>query len=433
MLYNFKNKLRQFSFCILPMYSTRRTFIKTIYNFISSIFKLFFIIFSNGTLRKKNSPYAKDIKSDKKTLLFIDRYIPHFDKDAGSRSVFQYLSCFADMGFNIKFIGDDFIRHEPYTGLLEQMGIEVLCGSYYYLNWKRWIKKNKDSFNYVVLSRPYIAEKYLDFIKTNTKAKIFFIGHDLHFLREFREYTLTNGKEKLISSERWKKAEFSIMKKSDVVYYFSAVETNIINEIDPSINCKTVPLNIFSLSTIQTYDCNNRRDLIFVGGFSHSPNLDGIIWFANSIMPIIREAIPGIILNVIGSNVPDKIKMLEKDDIKILGYLDDDTLDEYYKKCRVCVLPLRYGAGVKGKLLEAMYKQIPVITTSIGAEGLSDIDQCLIIEDNPEQFANKLVNMYNNKELLESLAERSFSYIMKYFTADRAINILKEDFDIDIR
>jgi len=430
MAFNLSSTLKRLSLYVLPMYSTRRIFVKSICCFVYSPVKLLYVVFLAIINKRENIFHANNATNDKKTLLFIDRYIPRFDKDAGSRSVFQYLSCFAMMGFTVKFIGDDFIRHEPYTGILERMGIEILCGPYYYLFWKRWLKKNGCFFDYVFLSRPYIAVKYLDFLRKHTKAKIFFLGHDLHFLREFREYALTNDIEKLKSSEKWKKIEFSIMKKSDVVYYFSTAEISMINEVDHSINCKVVPLNIFPTSSLKICDYSSRKDLIFVGGFSHSPNVDAVVWFVSNIMPIIRETIPGIVLNVVGSNVPDEIKKIEKDGIRILGYLDDNTLDEYYKKCRVCIMPLRYGAGIKGKLLEAMYKQIPVITTSIGAEGLPHIEECVIVEDNPEQFAAKLVNMYDDFGLLKDMTEKSFSYIMENFTMNNAIDILKEDFDI---
>jgi glycosyltransferase involved in cell wall biosynthesis len=309
------------------------------------------------------------------------------------------------------------------------MGIEVLYGNYYAQNWKIWLKENGRYIDFAILSRPHISIKYIDEVRENTNAKVFYYGHDIHFLRESREYALTNDEEKLKSAEKWKKMELSLMKKADVVYFFSTVEISIIKEMDSSINCRVVPLNIFSKNDLQPYNCN-RKDIIFVGGFRHSPNVDGILWFVNSVMPLIRNAIPGILLYIIGSEAPSDIIELEKDDIRILGYVDDDTLDEYYKKCRVCIAPLRYGAGVKGKVLEAMYKQIPLITTTIGAEGLSDIDDCLIIENDPEQFAQKLINMYNNDKLLRELVEKSYFYIMKYFTIDRYKSIIKEDFDI---
>jgi len=368
--------------------------------------------------------------NNKKNILIIDRYVPHFDKDAGSRTVFQLLELFVKLGFNVIFIGDDFIKHEPYTTIIEQANIKVLYGKYYYKNWKKWIKYNGKYIDYFILNRPYISVKYIDIIRKYSEGKIIYYGHDLHFLRDLREYEITNDNEKLISSKKWKKLELSLMKKSDIVYYFSSEEIKIIKEIEPLINCKVIPLNIFQKNNLMNYDFNKRKDIIFVGGFRHEPNVDALIWFDKNIMPLIRQSIPNIILYVIGSNVTEKIEKLEKDDVQILGYLDDNTLDEYYKKCKICIVPLRYGAGVKGKLLEAMYKQIPVITTSIGAEGLPNIEKCLQIENEPEEFAKKLINMYNDNNLLEKLVENSYKYIMKYFTIDNAINIFKEDFDI---
>jgi glycosyltransferase involved in cell wall biosynthesis len=361
--------------------------------------------------------------------LVVDRYVPHFDKDAGSRAVFQLLELLIKIGIRVIFIGDDFIKHEQYTEILEQLGIKVLYGKYYYKHWKKWIKNNRTHIDYVILNRPYISVKYIDVIRKYTNINICYNGIDLHFLRDMREYEITNDKEKLISSKKWKNIELTLMKKSDVVYYFSTEEIKIIKEIDSLINCKVIPLNIFSKNIPKNYEFNKRKDIIFVGGFSHEPNVDGLIWFVKSIMPLIRQSIPDIILYVIGSNITEKIKNIETDNIKILGYLNDFELDEYYNKCKICVVPLRYGAGIKGKLLEAMYKQIPVITTTIGAEGLPDIEECLVIEDNPEYFANKLINMYNDYKLLETLTENSHNYIMKYFTVENALNILKEDFN----
>jgi glycosyltransferase involved in cell wall biosynthesis len=386
-------------------------------------------------IKNKIPSYSVRINIDEKTnskknILIIDRYVPHFDKDAGSRTVFQLLELFIKLGFNVIFIGDDFIKHEPYTTILQQRGIKVLYGKYYYKNWKKWIKYNGKYIDYIILNRPYISVKYIDIIKKYTNGKICYYGHDLHFLRDSREYEITKDSEKLISSKKWEKIELSLMKKADVVYYFSTEEIKIIKKIEPIINCKVIPLNIFPKINLMNYDFNKRKDIIFVGNFGHEPNIDGLIWFDINIMPLVRQSISNIILYVIGSNVTEKIKNIEKDNIQILGYLDDNALEEYYKKCRICVVPLRYGAGVKGKLLEAMYMQIPVITTSIGAEGLPNIEECLIIENDPENFAKKIINMYNDYHLIEKLVKNSYNYIMKHFTEDNAINIFKEDFEI---
>ena len=376
----------------------------------------------------ENMFYARDRSRNKKTLLFIDIYVPLFDKDAGSRSVFHYLSYFVNNGFNVKFIGDDFNKYEPYTGILEQMGIEVLYGPFYKNNWKRWIRENGQYFDYVFLSRPYIAIKYIKLIKKYTKAKLFYLGHDLHYIRELREHEIKKDKYFLKESEKWKKMEYYLMKNCDVSYFVSTAEIKIIKETDSSINCKMIPINIFMKKELRKFD-NARKDLLFVGGFKHTPNIDAVLWFVNNIYDVVRKSIPDIKLFIIGSNVSEIIKKLDSQNIKVIGYVEDNVLEEYYNKCRVGIVPLRYGAGVKGKVAEAMYNQIPVITTSIGAEGLPEIENNLIIEDDPEQFAEKLVNMYNDYELLSKLSENGLDYILKYLSVDKMKNILQEDFN----
>jgi len=124
-------------------------------------------------LNKKNTRnpdflfQARDKSNLSSTVLVIDHYVPHFDKDAGSRSTYMYLKRLVEKGLNVKFIGDNFFRHEPYTTQLEQLGIEVLVGNYYAKNWKNWILKNAQFIDTVYMHRPHITRKYIEFIKQN--------------------------------------------------------------------------------------------------------------------------------------------------------------------------------------------------------------------------------------------------------------------------
>jgi GT2 family glycosyltransferase len=142
--------------------------------------------FSNG----ENVFHARDRSANKKTILVIDHYVPEFDKDAGSKTVFQYLELFVSLGLNVKFLGDNFYQPEPYTSILQQMGIEVLYGNWYKENWKSWIQSNNASIDFIFLNRPHTSLNYLVFLKQNSNAKILYYGHDLHFLRELRKYEL---------------------------------------------------------------------------------------------------------------------------------------------------------------------------------------------------------------------------------------------------
>ena len=363
----------------------------------------------------------------KRNLLFIDRSIPQFDKDAGSKSIHHWLRLFKYLGFDVTFIGDDFLTLEPYTTILSEMGINILIGNYYAENFNNWLKNNGHTIDFVILSRPQIAEKYIDVIKEYTNAKIFYFGIDLHYLRIERESLVANKNEYLLIANKLKDIEYAIMKKVDIVYYYSSKEISIINSFAPDITCKVIPLFIFPKDKVIKFD-TTRDNLLFVGNFEHSPNVDGFNWFANMVLPLVKKTIPEILLYVIGSNFPFGIKLLESDSIKILGHVDENTLNEYYKKCRICVVSLRYGAGVKGKILEALYYQIPIITTTIGVEGLPGIEKSLVIEDDHIIFSEKLISMYNNNKILKKLVKNGHQYIIKNFTSHRAINIIKRDF-----
>lgn len=380
--------------------------------------------FGNG----QNVFLARDRSRRKKTILVIDHYVPHYDKDAGSRTTFQYLKLFTEMGLNVKFLGDNFYRHEPYTSDLQQLGIEVLYGVWYRDNWGKWVKENADEIDYVYLNRPHISIKYIDFIKHNTKAKIIYYGHDLHYLRELREYAISKDKDILKSAENWKKIEFELINKADVVYYPSQIEIDEIKKHFTNINAKAIPAYIFDNTEQKSqYIPETRKDIMFVGGFTHKPNIDAVLWFVKEIFPGVLNVIPDMELYIIGSNPTDEIKELASKSVIVTGFVSDEQLDKYYENCKLTVVPLRYGAGVKGKIVEAMYKQLPVITTPTGAEGLIDVDNCIKICNMDETFAKKLINLYNDEYKLKQLSNKALAYVNTIFSDNRVLEIIRED------
>jgi len=331
------------------------------------------------------------------------------------------------MGLNVKFLGDNFYKHEPYTSKLQQLGIEVLYGVWYRDNWKQWVKENANSIDYVYLNRPHISIKYIDFLKSNTKAMIIYYGHDLHYLRENRQYEITRDKNILKSAANWKKIEFELFRKADLICYPSEIEINEIKKDLHNVNAKAIPAFIYDESKPECeYIPEQRKNIMFVGGFSHKPNIDAMLWFVKEIFPLVLSEIPDLKFYIIGSNPTDEIKNLKTDNIIVTGFVTDEQLDEYYESCRLTVVPLRYGAGIKGKVVEAMYKQLPVITTAVGAEGLLNADNSLIIADGEEQLSKSIINYYTNAHLLRSVSERAYKYVMDNFTRRNVIDVFSD-------
>lgn len=375
---------------------------------------------------------ARERSMGKPMILVVDHYVPTFDKDAGSKTTFQYLKMFLKKGYVVKFLGDNFLHEEPYSTILQQMGIEILYGAEFQVKIWDWLKDHGDDIGTAYLNRPHIAAKYVDYILDNTNMKVIYYGHDLHFLREGREYELTGDLEKKKAADYWKSVEFSLMQKAAVSYYPSYIERDAIKAVNPEINVKDITAYVYEeFKEHLEEDFSRREGILFVGGFAHPPNADAVLWFAKEVFPLIRAKIP-VNWYVAGSKVTDEIKALEEpgNGIVIKGFVSEEELDELYASCKLVVVPLRYGAGVKGKVVEAIYNGAPIVTTSIGAEGIPDVEDVLIVRDEPESFADAVTELYQNDEECLKLCKKTQTYIRKYFSVDAVWSRIEEDFAV---
>lgn len=370
---------------------------------------------------------ARERSSGKKTILVIDHYVPQHDRDAGSKTTFQYLKMFTKKGFNVKFLPDNFLKDEPYTHELQQMGIEVLYGDEIRGGIFDWILNNKDYLDIAYLNRPHIAVKYIDFLKKNTDIKCIFYGHDLHYMRIRREYELSGDIRKRRESDYWKSIEFNVMEQSDMVYYPSQDEIDDIHARRPEITAKAIKAYIYDEP--KNADYKEREDLLFVGGFRHPPNADGVKWFANEVWPLIRKELPTVRFFIAGSHPTNEIESLNGNDgIEVLGFVSDERLNELYGTTKLTVVPLRYGAGVKGKVVEALSEGSVIVTTSVGAEGIPEADTIMAIADTPSAFAKEVVSLYNDSERLLSISASEPEFIKKHYSTDAAWAVIEGDF-----
>lgn len=365
---------------------------------------------------RQNLFLARDRSRFKKTMLYIDHDIPTFDKDAGSMITFEYLKLFLNMNIKIVFWPATLREIEPYVSLMQKMGIEVVYG---HVSFDRYIKNYGRYFELAFVSRPLTSVSFLNKIRRYSMAKIFYIAHDLHFLREFRRAE-TEGNEALKKyALKLKKLEMSLMEVSDISLVFSSVEKSIINQENPRIHIELMPW-------IQKINPNNkgyekRSDILFIGSFIHKPNIDSLVWFVKSIFPLVKNEIKDIKLIVVGSNPTAEILDLGTNDVVVKGYVPDAS--PYFENTRIMVAPLRYGAGVKGKVLEAMSYGLPVVTTSIGAEGIElQNRENVFIAEEPRAIAECIVELYTSKVMWNKISVNSMDYIIKNHSMEYARN-----------
>ncbi len=366
--------------------------------------------------------WARDRSRGKKTILFIDQHVPMYDKDAGSRNTYSYVKLCVETGYHVIFLGDNFFPHQPYTGELQQMGVMVLHGTWYRDYWKRWLKQNGGYIDVVYLNRPLVSEVYIDAVKAYTRAKIVYHGVDLHCARIRAQYEAQGDPALLKAADDWERRERALFAKADLILTVSEKEKPVIEAMSGGKPVMVLPIFYFD-----TYPAapsfKERRGLLFVGGFAHPPNADAVLWFSGEIMPLLP---PDTRLTIVGSKPPPAVQALASERIVIAGYVSDEELERLYRTCRIAVAPLRFGAGVKGKTVEAVYNLIPIVSTSFGIEGLPEAETIIPICDGAESFAKELQRLLSSDEACQSAAAAYRLWIEKWFSKEHAIEVVRE-------
>lgn len=368
---------------------------------------------------------ARERKQHKKTVLFISGIVPAYDKDAGSKSILNYMKLFLKKNYIVKFLPMDFHNAEPYTFELQQMGIEVLYGSRVKCSLGEWLIENQGDIEYSFINYPNCAYEIIDLLKLTT-IKIRYYGHDLHFLRLRREYEINNDKTSLRNSEIYLKKEKEIIKKSDCVYYPSDIEIEIVKNQFGKKHAKQISLFMYSDAEQENYNPLDREGIMFIGG-SHPPNEDAMMWFLTEIYPDIYNA-KKIPFYLLGSGQSPKLKQLKTEGLINRGYVTEEELLDLYHNIRLVVIPLRYGAGIKGKVLDALYHGVPVVSTSIGIEGIPEARSVIGAFDTAEEFKRRVLSLYDDYQTLKEISSRSKRIIKEYFSLEAAWKKIEEDF-----
>jgi len=366
-----------------------------------------------------------------KRVLLIDACTPMPDKDSGSVDAFYLMKILHSLSCKVTFIPEDNLKYlGEYTQNLQRFGVECIYEPYVNST-KDYLKNNGSKFNIVILSRVYTAANCIKYVKQYCpQAKIIFNTVDLNYLRLERLYSFNNKKMSRVKINELKDMELSIVKQADSTIVISNAEKDILKREVPKCNLYHLPL-IMEIYNRHDTPFENRKNIIFVGGFQHHPNIDAVHYFVNSIWPLLREKIAGLKFYIIGSNVTEEIKKLDgKDDISVIGYVED--LSDYFNSCKIMVSSLRYGAGIKGKIGRSLGYGVPCVATSMSVEGMSlENGENIIVEDNEERFANAVKEVYSNKELWNKISQNGLRYFENNYSIKAGTlgieNILKKE------
>lgn len=338
---------------------------------------------------------ARDRAWERNVVLVIDHYIPQPDRDAGSRTMLAFMEAMVARGWVVKFWPDNLWYDAQYAPRLQTLGVEVISGERWYGAFDRYIAEYGRDIDLVLLSRPHISLPYIAPIRKHSQARLAYYGHDLHFRRMIRENEVKGRTDHSEDARRMEEQERAIWRQVDLVLYPSQDEADDVKNMEPAANVRAVSPYAFDWFRTDAVP-EGRRDILFVAGFGHPPNVDAAFWLVNEIMPLVWETHPEVVVNLVGANPTQEVQALHADNVRVTGYVDDGTLRDYYNRSRVAVVPLRYGAGIKNKVVEALQQGLPLVTTTTGAQGLNGLDHVCHVEDDPAAMAGLIIGLLDD-------------------------------------
>jgi GT2 family glycosyltransferase/glycosyltransferase involved in cell wall biosynthesis len=363
----------------------------------------------------------------KKRILVIDHHLPMPDRDSGSVRMFNLLRTLQGLGHEVTFLPDNLADISPYGDALRKHGIAVLRHPYI-KSIREYLRTEGHGYDIIILSRCDFARKHVADVRAFApKSRLIFDTVDLHFLREQRASAITNQPSDREIAREKRQIELDLVEEADQTWVVSPVERDIILSSHPQSSVEVVS-NIVELPGSVT-PFADRRDILFIGSFQHPPNTDGVLFFSREILPLVQEQMSGLRFYIIGDKAPPEVVALSSEQVIVTGYQPDVSI--YFNTIKLSVAPLRYGAGVKGKINQSMGFGVPVVATPIAAEGMSLVNgEEIIIAEEPHDFAQSLVQLYSDQELWERLSHNALKKAGELFSlsaARRKLEVLLGD------
>jgi len=384
-------------------------------------FKTYFL---TKKLKKNNILFnLSDFTFSDKNVLIIDEIIPEFNKDSGSRRLTEIIKLLLKNKVSVFLIADlkQYKYKSDYIKKFKDLGVNVYQPS---IDQKGQLVTKEDFIKLITpkievawLHRPTIFSKFQSLVKTaNPNIKLVFDMVDFHYVRLLREYELNKDEALKAEAEKFLKIELENCKNADVVIAISTTDKELLkqhfNTNEKVVLISNIHQHIDKSDNFNSFE--NRNDLLFVGSFRHDPNSDAVKYLKEDIMPLVWKVIPDLKVNIIGSYITEEIEALASDKFKLLGFVDD--LNAVINTTKLFVAPLRFGAGIKGKIGQSLEHSLPLVTTNVGAEGFDFGEQTnVMIANNAEAIAQKVIELYTNKILWEE-ASNSCKTILEPFS-----------------
>ena len=352
-------------------------------------------------------------------VLIVDAQVPTPDRDSGSIDMFNMIRILTAEGFRVHFVpAHDFASSGKDVEALQQLGVSVAVEPHY-ASLDAYLQDHNDRFDTVILSRVTVAKDAIDkVLAACPSARTVFYTVDLHFLRLQREAQLRNDRELQQQADQFEAAELRVMDLVDTTIVLSQVEKDLLTKMGRH-NIEIIPL-IRETSDQPIAGFDDRDGVVFVGGFRHPPNVDAVTWLLDDIWPEVRRTcarrcLPPITLRIIGGNLPDHLR-IDADDIEVYGYVEN--LEPIFRRTLLSVAPLRYGAGLKGKVATSLNAGLPVVATSAAVEGVPNTEAIVATGDSKEEIAANIMELATDRSAWQHRSAHARQFVEENYAID---------------
>ena len=357
---------------------------------------------------------ARDRARHRETILVIDHYVPEPDRDAGSRTTLCIIRGLLQAGLVVKFWPQN-QRYSPrYTDTLQDMGVEVPFGGGADA-FRLWLRENGADLTYALICRPNVALDFLPEIKRYPNIGTLYYGEDLHFRRMRMQATAENDRSIARQAEHMERFERTVWRSVDVALYPSDDESVAVTSLEPGVNARTLLPYCFA-DFAEPRSPPAGQTMLFVAGFAHLPNQQAASWFVEHVLPLVRASVPEATLTIVGSNPPPEVLALASSSVTVHANVSEAQLREHYYSARVAVVPLRYGAGVKLKVVEALREGLPLVTTLIGAQGIAGLRDIASVHDDEQGMADAICRLLTDDVLWQQRSAAQIEYAASHYS-----------------
>ncbi len=370
-----------------------------------------------GTARRRRG-MTTPASIQRRRALVIDGQYPMAKRDAGSQAILSHMAALEALGYEVSFVAAD--QMDRVSALDTLPNVNVL-GQPLFASVEDVLRRQANSFDVVYLHREDIATRYMALVRRNQrKARVLYSVADLHFLRLARQAAVQGRPELMAQANQMRIAEYRAALQADAVLTHSEAEADQLRRDLPQASVHVVPWAI----PAQTGSSGDRSGVVFVGNYAHAPNADAARWLVEEIMPAVWAADPTICCTLVGADMPESIQALADDRIQVLGHIQD--LGAVLAAHRLSVAPLRFGAGIKGKVIESLASGLPCVMTPVAAEGLAlpgDLQD--LVQADAVTLADRIVALHNTADL-SGLVAAGQAYASMTFSIDAVTTALEQ-------